>query len=183
MTGLDPLTTHATHDAISSSFAMVARYGELAIRSLLILSGGAVLAVLAFAGNAASQGPQHAASYLGAYGPALICFGFSSLFAVIAPALAYVSSADIQTAITTVTGCTNEDHVPEANAQAHALQNRATSYRTWAIRSWIAGIGLFAVALGLAAWGTYSIATRTNEAPKEVVGTRGIEPVTPSVSS
>lgn len=64
------------------------KFADLAIRSLLILNGGAALALLAFLGN--TLGKSQVVD-LAKLGPALQAFGLGAALSVITPASAYIA--------------------------------------------------------------------------------------------
>ena len=131
----------------SQDRAYVARIGGLIEGedggSLLILGGGAVLAFLAFAGNASSRGEREAAEYLAAYEPALVSFGLSAWLAVCAAGVGYLSVHwEIQKE-----HCAKGSDV-EGEERFNLLSCRSRRFAIWV---WIAGLGAFAVGL-LFAW-------------------------------
>lgn len=74
-------------DAAKPALEGVIKFAELAIRSLLLLTGGAALAVLTFAGDRWPSNPDAVA----AYACAVQLFGYSALAAVAVSGMAYLS--------------------------------------------------------------------------------------------
>ncbi|PPC85840.1 MAG: hypothetical protein CTY39_06285, partial [Hyphomicrobium sp.] len=66
-----------------ASFDAAMRFADLAIKSLLILCGGAAVALLSFAGTRASTGQES----LDAYAAAVMLFGWSAAGAVLTAGL------------------------------------------------------------------------------------------------
>ena len=79
----------ANSDARHSSFDATIRFAELAIKSLLVLCGGAAIAVLSFAGT---RGATAQAS-LDAYAPAVCYFGIAAGGAVATAAISYLAQS------------------------------------------------------------------------------------------
>lgn len=70
-------------------FDATIRFAEITIRSLLLLNGGAAVALLAFAGNAKQSGLPD--EQLSAYASAVQMFGWGALLSVGVAALAYLA--------------------------------------------------------------------------------------------
>ena len=68
-------------------FEATIRFADIAIRSLLILNGGAALALLTFAGNAASRGQQISFEW------SLLAFGIGAAFSVATAGFSYLSQS------------------------------------------------------------------------------------------
>ena len=76
------------HEGWRETFGATMRLAELALRSLLILNGGAALAMLSFAVN---YSKQETAFKAGAVGPVVLIFGLGALLSVATTAIAYLT--------------------------------------------------------------------------------------------
>ncbi len=72
-------------DGWRPAFEAVIRFADITIRSLLLLNGGSALALLSFAGNAASHGDRLR------FVPSLIAFGVGAALSVLTAGLAYLA--------------------------------------------------------------------------------------------
>ena len=114
------------------------KFAELSVRSLLILNGGAALALLAFTAN---TGGSSAADLLVQYGHAIWCFGLGACLAVFVAGLAYLS----QTLM--------------AEAAHGTTWNRVGQYlRVAAAMAWLTSLTLFASGIWIASAALNAIA-------------------------
>jgi hypothetical protein len=81
----------AEFDSFKLSLENINTYATITIRSLLILNGGAAIALLTFIGNQAKDTGFKAANWL----PAFEVFGWGTFLAVLCSALAYLSQVFI----------------------------------------------------------------------------------------
>lgn len=83
------LEQHRVHHDIRKPYVESGiRFADVTVRSLLILNGGAALALLAFAGNTATKTNIE---YLPKLAPALQLFGWGATLSVATPALSYLA--------------------------------------------------------------------------------------------
>ena len=105
------------------------RFAELSVRSLLVLNGGAALALIAFAANAATRADD-ATGFLAAYVDAIWAFGLGACLAVLVAGLAYLSQ----------TLMVEAEHGKIWNKIGHGL-------RIVAVVIWLASLTLFVVGI------------------------------------
>ncbi len=128
-------------EAARPSFDAVIRFAELAIRSLLLLSGGAAVALLSFAGNRGATGKES----LDAYAWAVMLFGGSASGSVLTAGLSYLGQS-----------CFTADH-----------DKLGTLLRWIAIITWLGSLSAFGVGVK-AASNAVSLSRYTFNTPGEV---------------